>query len=244
MASAYDFTQPYVSMYRPPPRRGVGVCEVCHGAPSAGYRVCMSCTLTIGQVSRPTRFVVPISLSRVGDQQLHHVLWNYKNGRGPSQDRHRSQVAATIARFIDRHALCLGTLAMRSWDIVTTVPSSQKRPGTHPIEEAVQRVRSLQPRYERLLEPGPDPIGHRRASDHGYVTTGDVGDAAILLIDDTFTTGAAVQSAASALRLAGAACVIAVVVGRVIDPDFSTEARALWEAACARVFDFDVCCLE
>src|SRR5207249_2354747 len=128
---------------------------------------------------------------------------------------------ATIARFIEHHALCVGGLALRSWDVVTTVPSSQKRPGPHPIEEAVLRVRALKPQFQRLLEPGPDPIGHRRASDRGFVTAGDVRGASVLLIDDTFTTGASVQSAASALLLSDAAAVTVVVVGRVITPTFS-----------------------
>ncbi len=66
----------------------------------------------------------------------------------------------------------------------------------------------------------------------------------MLIIDDVFTTGAAVQSAASALSLAGARVSGACVLGRYIKPDYSEAARQLWERAVARKpFRFGRCCL-
>ncbi len=35
-----------------------------------------------------------------------------------------------------------------------------------------------------------------------------------------------------------------VPIGRVINPSFNDESKALWDAAKARPFDFDVCCLD
>jgi hypothetical protein len=66
----------------------------------------------------------------------------------------------------------------------------------------------------------------------------------VLLIDDTFTSGSTFQSAASRLALGGAEVVAGVVIGRVINPGFSAEARELWERQRTIAFDFDVCCLE
>jgi predicted amidophosphoribosyltransferase len=43
-------------------------------------------------------------------------------------------------------------------------------------------------------------------------------DLSVLIFDDTTTTGAAVQSAAAALRLAGARVVGALVMGRALAP--------------------------
>ncbi len=79
------------------------------------------------------------------------------------------------------------------------------------------------------------------ASDEGYRVTQSVCGKSILLIDDTFTTGARLQSAASALQLAGADVVAAVVIGRVINPEFS---GALWERVSKMPFSFETCCLE
>ncbi len=45
--------------------------------------------------------------------------------------------------------------------------------------------------------------------------------ARVLLLDDTYVSGARAQSAAAALRLAGAASVVVVALGRVLRPDRS-----------------------
>lgn len=64
--------------------------------------------------------------------------------------------------------------------------------------------------------------------------------------DDTFTTGATFQSAASALSLAGADVVAGVVVGRVItvgDPRFPVRDER-WDEQRDVGFSFERCCLE
>ena len=66
----------------------------------------------------------------------------------------------------------------------------------------------------------------------------------MILVDDTFTSGARIQSAASALALAGANVVAAVTIGRVINPRFNDATAELWADARGTRFDFDVCCLE
>jgi len=242
--SAREFTDPYLSIYRSVPRRGPGVCDVCHGAPGPGFQRCYGCNKTINQVSRPVRLVVPISLYRVGEQ-LHHVMWNYKNGADDAARlRHRLQVAATIARFLARHKNCLVAAAGREWNVVTIVPSTRQRAGSHPLEQVLRMIPFVHPDVATLLTAGPESIGHRKAHDQGFVTVTDVTGKHVLLVDDTFTTGGRVQSAASALQVAGARVVAALAVGRVIRPEFSAESQALWDAAGKQAFDFEVCCLE
>ena len=102
----------------------------------------------------------------------------------------------------------------------------------------------IRDRAADLLRRGPVQLDHRRADDLGFLVDADVGGARILLVDDTLTTGARVQSAASALQLAGGRVVAAVVVGRVIRPEWSKEGAALWRAARSRRFSFETCCLE
>jgi phosphoribosylpyrophosphate synthetase len=103
---------------------------------------------------------------------------------------------------------------------------------------------SFSDRAADVLRRGTLQVDHRRADDLGFVVSADIGGARSLLIDDTLTTGARLQSAASALQLAGGRVVAAVVVGRVIRPEWSTESAALWRAARSRRFSFDTCCLE
>ena len=94
-----------------------------------------------------------------------------------------------------------------------------------------------------LLRASNRPAGHLAASDHGFTVMSRVRGRRVLLVDDTLTTGAEVQSAASALQAAGATIPAAVVLGRYINPDFNQAASDLWERAHGRPFAFDRCCL-
>jgi hypothetical protein len=142
------------------------------------------------------------------------------------------------------HGDCIRGAAAENWDVLTIVPSSAGRVGRHPLERVISMFRSLKDQYEPLLASGPGLAGHNTAADDSYVTTTDVRGRRVLLIDDTFTSGARVQSAASALQLAGATVVAALPIGRVIKPDFNAESKALLERAREHPFDFGVCCLE
>jgi phosphoribosylpyrophosphate synthetase len=140
---------------------------------------------------------------------------------------------------------CISRLLGGAPTMVATVPSTRAvpRPGEHPLSRAVQRVEVLRPLYRSVLVRGPGPADHRLASDRAFVVTGDVRGHRILLVEDTFTSGARAQSAASALRLRGAAAVAVVPVGRVINPEHNENCRRIWAVAKDREFSFDVCCL-
>jgi adenine/guanine phosphoribosyltransferase-like PRPP-binding protein len=56
----------------------------------------------------------------------------------------------------------------------------------------------------------------------------------VLLLDDTWVSGASAQSAAAALRLAGASHVAAVILGRHVNPDDPASAPLLTGLAPAR----------
>ena len=59
----------------------------------------------------------------------------------------------------------------------------------------------------------------------------------MLLIDDTWTTGASAQSAAAALKQAGAATVAAVVIGRHLNRDWHENDRRI--RGIAQPFDWE-----
>jgi ComF family protein len=58
----------------------------------------------------------------------------------------------------------------------------------------------------------------RRANLSGAFTAGDVAGLAVVLVDDVFTTGATLVSAAEALTAAGAASVDGVTFARALEP--------------------------
>ena len=95
---------------------------------------------------------------------------------------------------------------------VCVVPSGRGRPGPHPLRvlAAPYLARpwlSLRPR------PGGDPWA-RTLDPARFQATGLLPGATVLLLDDSWVSGASAQSAAVALKLAGAAGVAVVVAGR------------------------------
>jgi hypothetical protein len=74
-----------------------------------------------------------------------------------------------------------------------------------------------------VLWRGPGRLGHMRPARDGFVVPPDrravVHGRHVLVLDDTYVSGARAQSAAGALRLAGAASVRIVAAGRVLRPD-------------------------
>jgi hypothetical protein len=244
MASAARFTDPYLHNYTTVPAAGPSVCAVCRSGPRPGYAVCFSCQEVMRQVSHPVLTVVPISLYAV-NSQLWHVLRYYKDGSGRSAELLATQVAATIARFTARHLRCVAAAAGGDPAVVTSVPSTRlpPRPGRHPLETAIMRAARLAPRYQPLLVRGPGHADHNQADDDAFTVPRRLGGERVLLLDDTFTTGARLQSAASALRLHGASAVAAVVVGRVINPEWNENCRRIWDQARETQFSFEQCCL-
>jgi hypothetical protein len=92
------------------------------------------------------------------------------------------------------------------------VPSGRGRPGPHPLQ-ALAAPYLARPWLSLRPRPGGDPWA-RTLDPTRFQATGLPPGAAVLLLDDTWVSGASAQSAAVALKLAGAAAVAVVVVGR------------------------------
>ena len=214
-----SLTDPFILTFTPPPLIGAGVCAICHGSPNPGWDRCYSCEQTVAQVSRPVELVVPITLCEAMGQ-MHHVLRSYKDSPVESvRTRMRLRIAALLYRFLATHRNCIINAAGRDWDVITTVPSSTGRAGTHPLELVIQHIPPVEQEHATLLSRGPGQLEHNHASDDGYEVTEAVSGRSVLLVDDTFTSGARGQSAACALQLAGAHVVAMVPIGRYIQPD-------------------------
>ncbi len=244
MASAAQYTDPNLHTYAPVPAAGPGVCAVCRSGPRPGYAVCRSCAEVARQVSHPTANIVPISLYTL-NSQLWHVLRYYKDGSGRSTELLAMQVAAIIARFAARHLPCVAGLLGGDPAVVTSVPSTrvEQRTGRHPLETAITRARALAPRYAPLLVRGSAYADHNLADDDAFTVPRRLSGERVLVLDDTLTTGARLQSAVSALRRSGASAAAGIVVGRVIDPGWNDNCRRIWDQARETQFSFDQCCL-
>lgn len=131
------------------------------------------------------------------------------------------------------------------WDLVTTVPSTSGRT-PHPLEEALRLDAWLGAQHRTTLVRGGERLDHLRASDAAFsIASGvDVAGKRVIVLDDTYTSGARAQSAASALALAGAAVLAVVPVGRVVNPTVMAWVAAWWRSQTHLPYASGTCCLE
>jgi len=218
------------------PRPGPGVCEVCFTF-TEGHSRCFVCA----QQNSALDAVTPISYSVAGGQ-LHHALAGYKRLGGDVSRRLQVELAAVLWRFLAGHEACVAREAgTRAFDLITTVPSSSReRDESHPLRAIVgELVQPTRDRYERLLSRSSMPVQERTFDVRKYDVARTFAGEAVLLIDDTWTTGSGAQSAAAALREAGAGPVAAVVVGRHVKRGWRENEQRLH--ALVRPFDWSSC---
>jgi predicted amidophosphoribosyltransferase len=200
------------------PRAGPAVCARCFDLTDGGTQ-CYRCSHEGGWVDA----MAPISYS-IGGEQLHHALAGYKRYAGPAARYFTAGLAAVLWRHLSRHEPCLArAAAVDRFDVVTTVASSDvRRDAMHPLHRLVgEVVKPLRPRYERLLRRTDAAVSAHRFSVERYAATENLDGRAVLLIDDTWTTGANARSAAAALKAAGAKRVAVVVIGRYVNREWS-----------------------
>ena len=147
-------------------------------------------------------------------------------------------VAAIVARYLIEHAAALADSFGR-WDAAVAVPSTT-RPNPPVLQTAIEEhFGDIVGTFENCLTRGSGQMGFNRASETGFEVVGDIAGRSFLLIDDTFTTGARLQSAHHALAGAGAAVPVSLVVTRKINPSKEYGTDALWERQRQVPFRFD-----
>ena len=220
------------------PRRGPGVCDVCFNF-TDGYARCYACTHGEAWLDA----VAPISYS-VAREQLHHALARYKRLGGEMARRLGVELAAVLWRYLAVHERCVArATGTDAFALVTTVPSSDsQRDGHHPLRRIVGEIAGpTRLRHERLLRRAGVPIHARAFNPRKYEAVRRLTGQPVLLIDDTWTTGANAQSAAAALKSAGAGPVAAVVIGRHLNREWHENDRRL--RGITRPFDWEHCAL-
>ncbi|MFZ0384322.1 MAG: hypothetical protein WAL22_01545 [Solirubrobacteraceae bacterium] len=218
------------------PQPGPGVCETCFNL-TDGYDRCYACA----HGGRCLDLVVPISYS-VGGEQLHHALVAYKRTPEPVAKHFTLELAAVLWRFLSAHEQCIShALGLPAFPVVTTVPSNDRaRDDEHPLHRLVgQLVKPTRKRFRRLLVRSAHPAQLHRFNADRYQPTGRLADEPVLLIDDTWTTGANAQSAAAALKRAGAGPIAAVVIGRHLNRTWGSNNSQL--NGLPKPFDWEHC---
>lgn len=237
MPTVAELSDPYGN-FMLGPRAGPNVCSVCFNL-TEGYQLCYACA----HGGRTLDAMVPISYSIAGEQ-LHHALASYKRLSGACARQFAFELAAVLWRHLACHERCLAeAVEVTSFGLVTTVPSSERtRDASHPLHTLVSHlVGPVHGRYEGLLERSEVPVEVHRFDAGRYVSRRALPGTSVLLIDDTWTTGANAQSAAAALKAAGAGRVAAIAIGRYLNRSWHQNDRHL--RALTTPFDWDHCAL-
>jgi hypothetical protein len=198
-----------------PPPAAPGLCATCFGPAAAGRAYCFQCDLhrqcAPGSLAS---VVLPAAYAVKGGPHARR-LWVYKSG-GPAAPAARRALTILLLVVLREHGACLwrraGAAAGRAGPThLAVVPSGRGRDGPHPLRALAEPYLRL-PWVTLTARPGAD--GRARDLDPERFTAPRLAGARVLLLDDTWTTGASAQSAAMALRGAGASAVAAVVLGR------------------------------
>lgn len=236
MATVAELSDRYVPFMRNPLASGPDVCSVCRTFTSGGYSTCYRCGFSV----RYADLVIPISYSEHFGQ-LHTSLASYKRAPEPAARPVRIQLAAVLWRFLAMHERCLArAIGVPRFDIVTTVPSGAvDRDDNHPLRWLVSEiVEPTSARHARLLRRSGTPVADRAIDPLKYSPTQTLHGEAVLVIDDTWTTGASAQSAAGALKTSGAGQVVVLPIGRHVNPEYHDNAARLRNLP---PFSWDIC---
>jgi hypothetical protein len=238
-------SDPYSNFLDPVPPASPDTCPVCRSARDRGFARCFGCQEAINMFGNEVAdLVVPVALS-VSGSQFAYELWSYKNARSADvRARLQGGLSAVLWRFLAGHERCIEAALGISFEVVTAVPSCNKRPGVHPLQQMVaSRIRPTARRYRPLLVATDLPPQEHDYLRGRFTTAGRV-DEPVLLIDDTWTRGSRAQAAAAVLKAAGAPTVVIVVLGRHFDPGYRDNGAFLRRHRRCHSFDWNRCCLE
>jgi hypothetical protein len=200
------------------------VCSQCLGPAGEGYRWCLGCDRLYGSGGAPhelAAIVVPLTTA-LNPSAWYSRLITYKKG----YPEHLRLLGALASTWLRRHRAAVAALLGGEPGLLTVVPSKR----------GVDYER--QPLRQALAHFGPPPFplrqtlrhlegGHR----HQYTpeifapVTTSLREQRIVLVEDTWVTGATALSAAGALLDHGAAAVCVLPLARCIDANFWGESH-------------------
>jgi hypothetical protein len=189
------------------------------------------------RLNQALSMVLPVSLCPLPGP-LYSVLLGYKEAPvAEVRSRYAGSVGDLFTDFLGHHKWCIFELLQGSPSLVLPVPSTS-RPGPAPLDRIPGLCGQVRDALEypfdgpplwcpEALERSAEPIGHMAAHPAAFEVAAWarplVARNRIVLLDDTYVSGARAQSAAAALRRAGSSRVLIVPLGRVIRPESVAE---------------------
>ena len=236
-ARAVELQRNYLRNPLPP---GEGICRTCRSNAGPGFQYCYPCSRHRSAANgRLADLVVPVAYSVKGTQHAHNLIV-YKAVQPSTAAQYNLSALGLL--FLSIHWSCLTGALRGGLTHVATVPSTRGRQGPHPLETILASRLGL-PAVACVPNAAYTNEDRDFHQDRFAVVTAVTG-ARVLLLDDTWTTGARVQSVAFALKQAGAVAVVAVVLGRHVNPQYDAAGPFVARLRDAGPFDLNRCALD
>lgn len=214
-----------------------GVCVVCRGQVASDSERCAPCQAHFDEFGdRLADHTVLLAYAEAyrknGFHQTVHDLMHYKGKDGvPPSEALLAKLAAIVRAAGALHADCFRAVlgGGKLWGAVTFVPSLRYPSVDHPVSRLANSFKGSIAEWDPswvFLQPQNMGAKHAVTVDRFLVPPdfrAIVEGASVLVIDDTWTTGANVQSASLALKAAGAQSVTGLCLARWQDARFQTQ---------------------
>jgi len=209
-------------------------CSVC-AAPVDGYPHCVQCNKHAQTGLALADRVGSLIYAVEPDSQAYQVVRSYKAERpGPS---HQQVMLGLLALGLKGHFVCAARLSGFDHSGWAVVPSTRGR------TKLGDMVRSLAHRGDAEVPVAfVGDASSRELRPRDWSVTADVVVLDhVVLVDDSWVTGAHAQAVAAALKSAGAHQVSIFTVARVLRPDWSANAKFIRERLPGMSFDWRRC---
>ncbi len=207
-------------------RAPLETCSVCT-TPVDGYPLCYKCNgdRQIGIAD----LVVPLAYG-ISGMQSGKMLRHYKDDYSKEvRDSHTSIIGKALFLGIALHQKCIARTVGLDIGVRLTIPSLKGRDGIHPFEKIASDMNAVHAAPHLVASAGATSARDVDGTKFQLDLPSQVAGQHVLLLDDTWTTGSRTQSAALAVRAAGATAVSVLVVGRWLEPNFGHNRKFIRE---------------
>lgn len=197
------------------------VCEYCLGPVDPNYSSCFACHELFDRGGAPRQLaqsVVPIT-SALNPSSWYARLATYKRGN----TQHMPLLPTLTYRYLNAHDAKFASMLGGQTDFLTIVPSKRGSDySSQPLRKALAMVEPLKKQLTQTMTfDASHPIRRREYQPAAFPADRTVVNGArIVLVEDTWVTGATAVSAAGSLLDAGAAGVVILPIARCVDDTY------------------------
>jgi predicted amidophosphoribosyltransferase len=236
MPRVQDVFNAHRALYGPVPAVGNDyVCEQCLG-PVSGFAQCYACHQVFGWAPAALeRHVVPMT-SALSPSPWYTRLLTYKQGH----PEYGAALAALTHVYLEANSDRIEQLVGGALTVLTIVPSKRGLSfDDQPFRKTLARVPPIRDRLvQTLIHVAGQTVGRREYNPAAFACGPvRVRGERIVLLDDTWVTGATAVSAAGALLREGAKGVVLLPLARMVDSEFWPKEHPYRQAMSAVPYD-------